>query len=119
MLKRNDANAQIEEVREHKLGRLAEDRHKLRMSALYVDAVSIHEWNRPSRKVSQRQACDFIQEAVNDYATPYNQRYSDMTFLDQDNPEWLRVLQEWPDRPTLPPPEWPPFPEPPQAEDHH
>jgi AbiV family abortive infection protein len=47
---KNDAATKLEEAGEWKLGRIAEDRHKLRMSALYVDAVSIQEWNRPSEK---------------------------------------------------------------------
>jgi AbiV family abortive infection protein len=109
---KTNAAVQLEKAGERKLGRLAGDRHKLRMAALYVDALSVHEWNRPSRKVSQQQARDFIREAVNDYATPYNQQYSNLEFLERDNPEWLRVLREWSDRPKLPSPESPSFPEP-------
>lgn len=113
---REAATAQFQEIGKRKLRRLPEDRHKLRMSALYVDAVSISEWNRPSKKISQREAHDFIRDAANDYAQPYHQQYSDLSFIEQRNPEWLRVLQEWPDRPELPSPEWPPFPEALQAE---
>lgn len=113
---REAATAQIEELSKRKLRRVSEDRHKLRMSALYVDAISTSEWNRPSNKVSQQEAYDFIRDAVNDYATPHHQQYSDLQLIAQDNPEWLRVLQEWPDRPKLPSSEWPPFPELPQTD---
>jgi AbiV family abortive infection protein len=104
------AVAQIEEISSRKLGCLPDDRHKLRMSALYVDAVSVNEWNRPSTKVSEQQAFELIRGAVNDYAKPYHQQYSDLQFIEQDDPAWFRTLQEWPDRPSLPAPEWPPFP---------
>jgi AbiV family abortive infection protein len=107
---REAATRQIEEISRRKLRRLPEDRHKLRMAALYVDAVSTNEWSRPSTKASQQSAYEFIRDAVNDYATPYHQRYSDLQFIAQDNPQWLRFLQEWPDRPKLSSPEWPPFP---------
>jgi AbiV family abortive infection protein len=107
---REAAVAQIKNISRRKLGRLPEDRHKLRMSALYVDAVSVDEWNRPSTKVSEQQAFELIRGAVNDYAMPYHQQYSDLQFIEQDDPAWFRALQEWPDRPKLPVPEWPPFP---------
>ena len=96
-----DATTQLEEAGKHKLGRLAEDRHKLRMAALYVDAVSIHEWNRPSRKVSRGQARDFIRDAVNDYSTPYDQRYSNYSLLNKPILNYSRRCRRGTDRPVF------------------
>ena len=94
-----NAATQLEEAGKHKLGRLAEDRHKLRMAALYVDAVSIHEWNRPSRKVSRGQARDFIRDAVNDYSTPYDQRYSNYSLLNKPILNYSRRCRRGPTAP--------------------
>ncbi len=105
------ADDQLTKLSKLKQKRLPDDRHKQRMSTLYVDAVSVHQWNRPSRNVARLEAYEFVRAAVNDYATPYDQQYSNLEFIERSNPQWLQVLQEWPDRPELPAPEWPSYPE--------
>jgi AbiV family abortive infection protein len=104
------ARDQIEELDRQKQRRVPDDRHKQRMAALYVDAISIDHWNRPSKAISQTGAYEFICDAVNDYSLQYSQRYTELKFIEATHPELFHALQDWQDRPELPPPEWPPFP---------
>jgi AbiV family abortive infection protein len=69
------------------------ERHKLRLSALYVDAVPPDRWNRP-RGVSATSAVLCLRDAYKDYYMLYYTYNS----LDLDS------------RPTLPPPEQPELP---------
>jgi len=88
--------------------RVADDRHRQRMSALYVDALP-QGWNRPSSAISQLTARDSIHDAVNDYCGQHS-RYSDLelSFL-HDEPELYKALVEWSGRPELPLPERPSY----------
>jgi AbiV family abortive infection protein len=101
------ANDQIEKLNRQKKKRVPDDRHRQRMSALYVDAISVGRWNRPSKEISQACASDFLQDAVNDYSVQYS-RYAELEITRHSNPELFSALQQWPDRPELPTPEWPP-----------
>jgi AbiV family abortive infection protein len=69
------AREQLEKLNQQKRRRVPDDRHKRRMSALYVDAVSLDRWNRPAKEISQTFASDFLQDAVNDYSIQYD-RYT-------------------------------------------
>jgi AbiV family abortive infection protein len=92
-----------------KLGKIKEkrvplDRHNLRKLAMYVDPVA-DRWNRPSTGISRADARDFIQEARNDYAVQYLNGYKN--FQEDKESELFKALEQWSDRPTLPPPAGP------------
>jgi AbiV family abortive infection protein len=101
-------NEQLEKLHRLKKKRVPDDRHKQRMSALYVDAVSVGRWNRPSKEISQADACDFLQDAVNDYAVQRS-RYAELEITKDVDPDLFGALLDWSDRPELPPPDWPPY----------
>ena len=104
------ANEEIEKLDRLKAKRVPNERHNQRMSALYVDAISIDQWNRPSEEISRAFARDFLTDAVNDYSVQYSQGYTDLEIkIKDDEPELFKALQQWSDRPELPRPEWPPF----------
>jgi AbiV family abortive infection protein len=103
-----DANDQIEKLNRQKKKRVPDDRHRQRLSALYVDAISVGRWNRPSKEISQACASDFLQDAVNDYSLQYS-RYAELEITKHHDPELFSAFQQWPDRPELPPPVWPPY----------
>jgi hypothetical protein len=87
--------------------RVPHDRHKQRETALYVDPVS-GGWNRP-KEISPTSAGEFLQDAVNDYSLVYD-RYTNLDLSRPDDPNFYAALEEWTERPTLPPREWPVFP---------
>jgi AbiV family abortive infection protein len=99
------AHEQIEKLTHQTSKRVPDDRHKQRMSALYVDAVSLDRWNRPEKEISQTSARDFLTDAVNDYSMPYD-RY---TNLELSDPDLRSALEQWSNRPELPLREWPQF----------
>jgi hypothetical protein len=80
------------------------ERHKQRMSALYVDAVSPDRWNRPTRDISQPTAYAYLQDAANDYSGQYV-RYTDPETYKPDDLELYTALEAWLSRPTLASPE--------------
>jgi AbiV family abortive infection protein len=43
------------------------ERHKNRMSALYVDPISVTEWNRPAKKITRESAHAFLMNVRNEY----------------------------------------------------
>jgi AbiV family abortive infection protein len=81
--------------------RISVERHKQRMSALYVDAVAPDRWNRPTREVSATSAVLYLQDAADDYSVHYY-NYT----LGGADPE----LERWISRPILPLPERPELP---------
>jgi AbiV family abortive infection protein len=62
------AEATLKQIDEIKAKRTPDDRHGLRMRALYVEPKSSTDWNRPA-DVSATDAHRFLQDAVNDYAS--------------------------------------------------
>ena len=98
---------EIKKIDRLKSKRIPEDRHKLRMSALYVDPQT-GGWSRPSNEVSPTSARDFLADAANDYTRQY-QRYSAPEILKSIDPELFGALDQWSARPVLPRPECPPF----------
>jgi AbiV family abortive infection protein len=56
----------LAEITKRKDKRTPEDRHAMRKKALYVQPTSSLEWNRPA-DISEAEARQFLQEAVNDY----------------------------------------------------
>ena len=82
--------------------RVPGERHEQRMSALYVDPVSIGRWNRPALATSQMSAWEFVTEARNDYSRQQCDRYTNLEVLEAIDPELRNALEQWPERPTLP-----------------
>jgi AbiV family abortive infection protein len=102
------ADAALTRIQETKTKRVPSDRHKSRMSALYVEPPTEHSWNRPSGK-SAAFAHEFLQTAVTDYAGRYDQGYitSEESVLKHIDAELYAAFEGWRDRPVLQPPEWP------------
>jgi AbiV family abortive infection protein len=100
------AYEQIEKLNRQKKKRVPDERHRQRMSALYVDAVP-GRWNRPA-EISQSHASNFLQDAVNDYCQQYWQGYihTELEIIKYGDPELFHALVQWSDRPELPRPEW-------------
>jgi hypothetical protein len=89
--------------------RIPVERHKHRMSALYVDAVAPDRWNRPT-EISQMTAYVYLLEAGNDYSIHYN-HYTNPSIYKPDDPELYTAIENWTGRPiTLPSPERPSLP---------
>jgi AbiV family abortive infection protein len=82
--------------------RVPGDRHEQRMSALYVDPVSIGLWNRPVIAISRQSAYDFVTDARNEYSRQQCDRYTNLEILRAIDPELCNALEQWPERPTLP-----------------
>jgi AbiV family abortive infection protein len=100
--KRTDAA--LKKLNKLKAKRVAQDRHKLRMLAMYIDPEG-DDWNRPVRRISRGDAHEFIEEARNDYA---GQRLNGYNNFQEDRESGLfKALEEWSDRPTLPLPPGP------------
>ena len=99
------AREQLEQARQS----VPVQRHKQRMSALYVDAVAPHRWCRPTREISQPTAYAYLQDAANDYSGQYD-RYADLETHKPDDPELYTTLEAWLSRPTLLAPERPELP---------
>jgi AbiV family abortive infection protein len=99
------AREQLEQARQS----IPVERHKQRMSALYVDAEASDRWNRPTREISQLSAHAYLQDAANDYSAQYD-RYTDPETYKPDHLELYTALEEWIGRPILPPPERPELP---------
>jgi hypothetical protein len=73
-----------------------------RETALYVDPVCLHQWNRPSKDISQPSARDFLVDATNDYLLQYSKRYTELKILEHVDSELFNVLKQWANRPELP-----------------
>jgi AbiV family abortive infection protein len=105
----DDAEKQIKDIDNAKKKRVPHDRHGQRTSALYVDPASPTEWNRPTKKITQDFARDFLTDAANDYSIQSQQRYGTPELIKGDDPELFAALTSWADRPTMPTPERPTY----------
>jgi AbiV family abortive infection protein len=97
-------DAALQELIKSKLKRVPQVRHNLRKLAMYVDPVG-SGWSRPSMQVSREAARQFFEEARNDYARAYLNGYTN--FQGDTDSELFNALNQWGDRPTLPPPPGP------------
>lgn len=105
-------NEQLNKLTEEMKESVPGDRHRRRMSALYVDPVFPERWKRPAKEFSQQDAYKVLQHAVNDYRLHLSQDYTDLEIrLKDDDPELYQALMQWSDRPELPPPEDPAWPD--------
>jgi AbiV family abortive infection protein len=107
---RQDADKQVGKIDQLKSKRTPDDRHRLRMKALYVDIASEEQWNRPSQEISQTAAYEFLVDAINDYRLQRSQWYMDLPLLKTEDPELHGALVQWSDRPELPHVEALPYP---------
>jgi AbiV family abortive infection protein len=98
----NTAREQLEQAQQT----VPVERHKQRMSSLYVDAVAPDRWNRPTSEISQITALAYLQDAANDYSGQWD-RYTDPKTYNPADPELYTALENWPGRPTLASPERP------------
>jgi AbiV family abortive infection protein len=83
---RQEADKTIDKIDQLKSKRTPDDRHRLRMRALYVDILSEDQWNRPAQEISQTTAYEFLVDAINDYGLQRSQRYTDLTLLKEIDP---------------------------------
>jgi AbiV family abortive infection protein len=97
-----EANERIDKVDRQKQRRVPDERHKQRMEALYVDALSESEWNRPITRVSARDAAEAIDDAINEYRPVEQQQYTHLEFVRLFDEELHDALRAWPDRPSMP-----------------
>jgi len=123
------AQAQIDKLDEQQRRRVPGERHRQRMAALYVDAVSDTQWRRPVTEVSAKRASEFLSDAVNDYNVQRD-RYMNLELLKpaahelpdalqrgdlelynalKDDLELHDALKAWTDCPELPLPEHPAY----------
>jgi AbiV family abortive infection protein len=107
---RQEAEKQVGKIDQLKFKRTPNDRHRLRMKALYVDILSEEEWNRPAQEVSPTEAYEFLVDALNDYGLDRSQKYLELETLKADDPELHDALVQWSDRPQPPHVEFPSFP---------
>jgi len=107
---RIEADKEVDKIDQVKSKRTPDDRHRLRMKALYVDILSEERWNRPAREISQSAAYEFLVDAGNDYTLQRSQRYMDLPLVEADDPELNDSLVQWSDRPELPQVEAPSYP---------
>jgi AbiV family abortive infection protein len=98
---RREADKQIEKIDQLKRKRIPDDRHRLRMKALYVDLQSEEQWSRPVQEISQTTAYNFLVDATNDYGLQRTQRYLELEFLKHTDPDLHDALVRWSDRPEL------------------
>jgi AbiV family abortive infection protein len=106
-----EARKEIEKLDRQKKRRIPGDRHEQRMSALYVDAVSLDQWNRPTTQITPTLAIEYLQDAANDYSGQFD-RYTNPQVHKPADPEVYTALEKWTDRPTLPSPDRPTLPSP-------
>jgi AbiV family abortive infection protein len=84
---RQEADQQLKKIDHRKSKRTPDDRHRLRMKALYVDILSQEQWNRPTQEISRLAAYEFLAEAMNDYRLQRSQRYMDLPLVKALDPE--------------------------------
>src|SRR5262249_11191287 len=107
---RQEADKQVDKIDQLKWKRTPDDRHRLRMKALYVDTLSEEVWNRPAQEISQTAAYEFLNDAINDYGLQRSQRYMELEILQTIDAELHDALVQWSDRPQPPCVEFPSYP---------
>ena len=107
---RQEADRQVGKIDQLKLKRTPDDRHRLRMKALYVDILSEEQWNRPAQELSRTDAYEFLTDAINEYGVQ-RERYMNLQLLKANDPDEIHdALVQWSDRPQLPHVEHLPYP---------
>jgi AbiV family abortive infection protein len=96
----NEASEQLDDVTHRQAKRAPDDRHRQRLSAQYVDPVSVTSWRRPVVVSTQAVADRYLNDARNDYSLQYD-RYANPEVHREDDPELYGALEAWTDRPKL------------------
>jgi AbiV family abortive infection protein len=99
---RKEADQEVDGIDDRKWKRTPNDRHDLRIKALYVDILSEQRWNQPAREISQTAAFEFLVDATNDYELQRQRRYMLSPLMKSGDPELHEALAQWHDRPELP-----------------
>jgi AbiV family abortive infection protein len=109
-MERNEADQQFDKIYQRALKRAPDERHGLRMKALYVDILSEEQWNQPAREISQFAAFEFLIDAIGAYEVQ-RQRvlYSELPFVESSDHELHEssdrelhdALVRWENRPEL------------------
>ena len=58
----------IQQLFERRRQDLPGERHRTRLTALFADALSATEWNRPTKRITKEKAKKFLSDAMNDYS---------------------------------------------------
>jgi AbiV family abortive infection protein len=82
--------------------RIPADRHTNRMSALYVDPISVTEWNRPTKKITREVCSCLLFDVLGEYYLEQNHGYADLSIVATKDAELAEALKNWTDRPTMP-----------------
>jgi len=82
-------------------------RHRARLKALYVERGPAGEWQRPAM-MTRDEATPLISDAMNDYSVLVGNIKVDL--VHPLGPRVARLLEQWPERPSLPAPRWPRWP---------
>lgn len=101
--KYEEAGEQLDMVYEKILKRTPDDRHRLRMEAVYVDMLSEEQWNRPSRRITRTTAYECLRDTLNGYEQQRSHWYADLLLVRSVDQELHDALVQWSDRPELPP----------------
>jgi AbiV family abortive infection protein len=105
-----ETSAQLEQIDQKLRKRTPDERHRLRMEALYVGIGETGDrWRRPSSEITKKQAYEVFTDALNDYDLMFKQWYLHPELFQNDDPELFTALIGWADRPTLPSVEHLPF----------
>jgi AbiV family abortive infection protein len=98
---REEARQILDDVSERQRDRIPEDRHKIRMRALYVDLnESGTGWNRPNQMIGDVRTQ--LEHAVSDYVNRLQRLQVEV--LPAVEPKLAAALEQWPERPALPEP---------------
>jgi AbiV family abortive infection protein len=95
-----NASEELDRMIQSQRRRTPEDRHNLRMRALYVEPLPTG-WNKPA-EISEVVARDFLVHAINDYSLA--SRNLEVLVLKRIDPNFYAALEQWQDRPELKPP---------------
>jgi AbiV family abortive infection protein len=97
------AELRFQEIVAEDRRRTPEERHRTRMSCLYVDPdETADSWNLPKDQTKD-EALAFVAHAINDYRVQHD-KYQ-LGNVGPDGRELYDALQKWTDRPELPAPE--------------
>ncbi len=96
------ADARVQEIMAEQRSHTPSDRHRTRMSCLYVDPDDTGTaWKRPKDQTKE-EAQTFLEDAANDYSVQYD-HFQGGNVADV-NAEFYNALQQWTGRPELPRP---------------
>jgi AbiV family abortive infection protein len=96
------AKDEYERLNAHLKKTVPAERQANRMSALYVDPISVTEWNRPAKTITRQSAFTLLLDVGNEYGLEAAHGYSDLASVATKDTELAAALEQWTDRPTMP-----------------